>query len=112
MQNNNVANLIDDFLKKIDWQKHYNNLAFWIKDKASAISEKLGVTKEWIVENSEELSKECINLFQELKTDFSKGISEIKSEWKSCVDGINSAFEKPEHLIKINEDFLNMSKLS
>ncbi len=112
MQNNNITNLIDSFLKNIDWQKHYKNLESWIKDNASAIGEKLGVTKEWIVENSEELTKECINLFQELKSDFSNGLSEIKSEWKSCIDEINSAFEKPEHLIKVNEDFLNMSKLS
>lgn len=112
MQSNNIANLIDGFLKNIDWQKHYNNLEVWIKDNASAIGEKLGVTKEWIVENSQELTKECINLFQELRSDFSIGLSEIKSEWKSCIDEINSTFEKPEHLIKINEDFLNMAKLS
>lgn len=111
MKNDKIANLIDDFLRNIDWQKHYTNLEAWIKDNASAISEKLGVTKEWIVENSQELTKECINLFQELKSDFAIGLSEIKHEWQGCIDEINSTFDKPEHLIKINEDFLNMAKL-
>ncbi len=112
MQKNNVGDLINSFLKNIDWQKHYNNLESWIKDNASAISDKLGVTKEWIIENSAELTKECNSLFKELKSDFSSGLTEIKSEWRSCIDEIYSAFEKPEHLIKINEEFLNMSKLS
>lgn len=112
MRNDKFVNLIDGFLKKIDWQKHYNDLEKWIKENASAIGEKLGVTKEWILENSDELKNECVNLFQELKSDFSNGISEIKNEWNNCIDEINSTFEKPEHLVKINEDFLNMSKMS
>lgn len=111
MNNNQMTLLIENFLKEIDWQKHLDNLEEWVKENASSIGEKIGVAKEWVVEHSTELKEECTNLFFELSSEFSEGMSEIREEWKKVITDINSTFEKPQNLVKVNLDFVNFSKL-
>ncbi len=103
--------IVDDFLKNVDWQKHLDNLEDWLRENAEVIADKIGVAKEWVAEHATELKEECTQLFFELSSEFSEGMSAIQQEWKKAITDINKSFEKPKNLNKINLDLVNFSSL-